>query len=254
MFDTVAGEVAHPRRPLAAHYLAGFESDLQRRLQAGEHILLFGPRGTGKSALLAALRERLQARSIPCALAPQTAALADIVQVCAQAYPRTAIRGLDRRAMATRLRLTAERTPGVLLLDHLRELTNAMIGFLRRLRGGVLGALLCVDVDAPFERERVLQWRRHALTERMPLMPTRNLQRLLLQLGADYGLPPMVAPQRKQLLNAARGRAGWLSECLRQMREPQYWRGGQLHLAALCTDSEIALRHRPGPRLRRGMR
>jgi len=41
-----------------------------------------------------------------------------------------------------RLHMTADRIFGVLLLDHTREITTAMIGFLRRLRGGIIGALL----------------------------------------------------------------------------------------------------------------
>jgi hypothetical protein len=49
---------------------------------------------------------------------------------------------------------------GVLLLDHTREVTTAMIGFLRRRRGGIVGTLLVVDVDSDFERDRLRDWRR----------------------------------------------------------------------------------------------
>jgi len=88
--------------------------------------------------------------------------LADVVTALSQAYPDTDIQPLGRRAMGVRLRLAADRIPGVLLLDHTREVTTAMIGFMRRLKGGIIGALFVVDIDSEFERNRLVDWRRHA--------------------------------------------------------------------------------------------
>jgi energy-coupling factor transporter ATP-binding protein EcfA2 len=122
-------------------YLAAFRRGLAARLQSGSHLMLHGPRGSGKSTLLASMLDYYRSQSIPCAIAPQTLGLPDIVTALSQAYPETDLEGLGRRAVGARLRLVADRVPGVLLLDHTRELTTAMIGFLRHLHGGIVGAL-----------------------------------------------------------------------------------------------------------------
>jgi len=190
-------------------------------------------------------------RSIPCALAPQTLGLADVVTALSQAYPESDLKGLSRRAMGARLRLVADRDPGVLLLDHMRDVTTAMIGFLRHLRGGIVGALLVVDIDSEFEGERLLAWRRHASRVRMPLMPNRRLSRLLQYGWAARDLPELHGKTVQQIVRAARGRVGWLRECMRRLDMPEYWRDGRLRVSTLCIDSEIAIRlNSTGPRTR----
>jgi len=201
------------------------------------------------------MRNYYRSQSVPCAIAPQTLGLPDVVTALSQAYPRTNLEGLGRRAIGMRLRLVAERVPGVVLLDHTREVTTAMIGFLRHLRGGIVGALLVVDIDSEFERERLRTWRRHALCVRMPLMPNPRLRRLLQSSCSACDLPALEPALTRQILHAARGRVGWLRECIHLLKTPDYWRGGRLHIGAVCTDSEIAIREgRRGPRfrLRRG--
>jgi len=193
-----------------------------------------------------------RARLIPCAIAAQTSGLSDIVTALSQAYPEVDIDGLSRRAASLRLRLTADRLSGVLLLDHTRELTTAMIGFLRRLRGGIVGALLAVDIDSDFERERLLGWRRHALCVRMPLIASRGLRRHLLCECARRDMPAIESKVARHIIHAARGRVGWLHECVRRLQMPDYWEGGQLHIGGLCTDTEIAVREGGcGPRMSR---
>lgn len=201
------------------------------------------------------MRNHFVLRSVPCAIAPQTLGLPDVVTALSQAYPNAATEGLGRRALGVRLRLVADRTPGVVLLDHTRELTNATTGFLRRLRGGIIGILLVVDIDSEFERERLRAWRRHALCVRMPLMPNSRLRRLLHSSCSMRPLPAIEPALSRQIVRAARGRVGWLCECIRHLDFPEYWRGGRLHLGALCTDSEITVREgRRGPRIRRPRR
>ena len=233
------------------NYLGAFRGKLAARLQTGSHLMLHGPRGAGKSTLLASMLDYYRSRSIPCAIAPQTLGLPDIVTAMAQAYPQTDLGGLNRRAIGTRLRLVADRIPGVLLLDHTREVTTAMIGFLRHLRGGIVGALLVVDIDSEFERERLLRWRRHALRVRMPLMPNRCVRRLLRLGWTACDLPEIDGKTVQQIVRAARGRVGWLRECMRRLEMPEYWSGGRLRVGALCIDSEIATRlNQRGPRMR----
>jgi hypothetical protein len=135
-----------PEPPAAAYlvrdpslgHLRAFSAELSARLQHGSHLLLHGPRGSGKSTLLAAMRDDYRSRLIPCAIAQQTSGLADIVTALSQAYPDVDLEGLNRRAVGIRLRHSADRVSGVLLLDHTCEVTTAMVGFLRRLRAALL--------------------------------------------------------------------------------------------------------------------
>ena len=152
------------------------------------------------------MRDYYHLHSIPCAIAPQTLGLPDVVTALSQAYPKTDLGSLGRRAIGVRLRIIADRVPGVLLLDHTRELTTAMIGFLRRL-----------------------------------LQSSCSVRAL-------HAIEPALT---RQIVQAARGRVGWLRECVHHLEIPEYWRDGGLHVAALCTDSEIAIREgRRGPRMR----
>lgn len=233
-------------------YLRVFSAALSARLQRGPHLILYGPRGSGKSTLLAAMCDDYRARPIPCAVAGQTSGLPDIVTALSQAYPEVDVEGLSRRAIGLRLRMRADHLSGVLLLDHTREVTTAMVGFLRRLRGGIISALLVVDIDSAFERERLRDWRRHALCVRMPLMSNRRLRRLLLSECVKCHLPTIDPKLVRQIIQAARGRVGWLNECVRRLQMPDYWNGGHLHIGGLCTDIEIAIREGGcGPRMSR---
>jgi predicted ATPase len=243
------GEVQNTRI-VQGRTLRTFTQELGMRLRAGSHLILFGPRGVGKSTLLAVLQEENHALGAPCGLSHATSGLADIVGALAQAYPDIDIEGLSRRVAKARLRSAADRISGVLLLDHATTVTTAMLGYLRRLRGGIAGALLVADVDTEHERERLRAWRIGALSVRMPLTSDRQLHRMLTAALHDGELPELGPSLAQQIAHAARGRVGWLVECIERMHEDEYWRDGRLHLAALCTDTEIALRQsRPGPRM-----
>jgi hypothetical protein len=162
--------------------------------------------------------------------------LPDVVAVLSQAYPKTDLEGLGRRATGSRLRLAADRASGVLLLDHTREVTTAMIAYLRRLRGGIAGALLVVDIDSEFERERLREWRRHALCMRMPLAPNTGLRRLLASANSALDRPKIEAAPLRQIIHTARGRVGWVCECAHLLDQAQYWRNDRLHVGSLCID------------------
>jgi hypothetical protein len=181
--------------------------------------------------------------------------LADISDALSQAYPDINLDGLNRRAARVRLRLAADRVAGVLLLDHMTDMTTAMIGLLRRLKGGTAGALLVADIDSERERERIRFWHRVALPVRMPLETDVRLFNLLLSASQAHGVPRLEPHTVRQIVRIARGRIGWIIECARGLQLEQYWRGGRLHLAALCADTEILLRQaRPGPRMSRRTR
>lgn len=229
-----------------------FCDDLFARLRAGSHLILYGPRGAGKSTLINDLLERSRCTGAPCGLAPRTSGLPDVVAALADAYPSIDISALGRRSARVRLRLAADQVSGVLLLDHATRMTTAMLGYLRRLRGGIAGALLVADVDSPRERQRMRDWHAGALAVRMPLMPNRTLQQFLLAAIQTCGLPQIETRALLQITRLARGRIGWVKECARRLQMPEYWRDGRLHLAVLCTDTEIAIRNsRSGPSILR---
>jgi hypothetical protein len=228
--------------------IQAFGDQLGARLRGGSHLILYGPRGAGKSTLVGELGVQCRAIGTPCGVAPRTLMLPDIVSALVEAYPGTDIQGMGRKAARVRLRLVADSLPGVLLLDHATRMTTAMLGYLRRLRGGIAGTLLVVDVDSPRERERMRDWHAGALSIRMPLMSNRVLHQVLL--AATHSLPEIESRTLRQIVRMARGRIGWIRECTRRLQMHEYWRDDRLHLAVLCMDIELALREtRSGPRL-----
>jgi len=227
-----------------ATQIRSLRSDLLARLRHGEHLMLYGPRGSGKSTLLAELETHLIRAGTPCARVASTCCLNDITRALEQAYPRVDTQEVARRTARARLWRAADVRGGVLLLDHLTDVSNAMVGFLRRLHGGVAGVLLAVDVEVERERQRMKPWRVGALSVRMPPTSASRLRQLLRSSCADRHLP-LPGPQvERRLLRAARGRPGWILQCVQLQTREQYWHDDRLCVALLCTDSEIALRQR----------
>jgi hypothetical protein len=101
----------------------------------------------------------------------------------------------------------------VLLLDHLTDVSNAMVGFLRRLHGGVVGVLLAADFEVERERRRMKPWRLDALSVRMPPTSAPRLSQLPRATCTELRLLPIGPQIELQLLRAARGRPGWILQC-----------------------------------------
>jgi energy-coupling factor transporter ATP-binding protein EcfA2 len=219
-----------------------FRSRLIPRLLDGEHVVLYGPRGSGKSTLLQHLHAAIASRACPCALAPATAHLEDITRALESAYPEIDTAGLARRRARARLRGAADRNEGVLLLDHVTAVSTAMIGFLRRLRGGIAGVVLAVDVETEREVKYLRKRQLGTSTLPMPRLSARRLRRLFRAHCADRSIPRIALRQEDQILRAARGRPGWIVHCARLIDHNRYWRDGHLYVTVLCTDTEIVLR------------
>jgi predicted ATPase len=216
-------------------------SELTDQLSRGRHVTLYGPRGSGKSTLVSQLHRRLLKAGVPCAVAHSTSRLDDITRSLETAYPGVDTKAIARRAARGRLWRAADQRPGVLLLDHLTEVSTAMLGFLRRLRGGFLGVLYVVDVDVERERQRMRARHLPALSVRMPPTPGVRLRRMLRSAYAEQGLS-LDPDAERRILRAAHGRPGWIVECARRMPEARYWHGARLFATVLCSDTEIALR------------
>jgi hypothetical protein len=127
-------------------------------------------------------------------------------------------------------------------LDHVTNVTTAMLGLLRRLRGGIAGVLLAIDVDEERDRRRLPGRQLGISWLPMPLASTRTLHRLFRRYTTDGKRPHITAHQERQIIRAARGRPGWIVQCTRLLPQRRYWRGETLHASVLCIDTEIALR------------
>lgn len=219
-------------------------TELETRLLGGEHLTLFGPRGSGKSTVLTKLHSHFGRLGVPCAYSAVTSSLDDITRALERAYPGILTAEIPRRAARSRLWLAADQRFGILLLDHFSSVSNSMVFFLKRLHGRIAGVLTAVDIDGQRERSRMRRPSRYgAMSVRMPLMPTRQLRRLLHTLteGFDLTLAPSL---ERQLLEAARGRPGWIVKCAELACEPRYWSERGLLVSTLCVDTEAAVRYR----------
>ena len=224
--------------------LRAFRQEMVVRLRQGERLILYGPRGAGKSVLLAHLQRELIRSGVPCGCSLATGHLDDITQALARAYPEVkASAVVKRRTARSRLWIAADRRGGVLLLDHVTAVSNAMVGFMRRLVGGVAGVLLVIDVDVERERQLVRPGRLGGLPRRMPAMPADSLKSLWRRECRKRGLAPVQPEIERRLLRTAAGRPGWIVQCADFAEQSHYWRDGRLALVnLLCADTAIALR------------
>lgn len=221
--------------------LKHFQTELISRLLRGEHVVLYGPLGSGKSVLITEVYRRVAATGAPCAFSETTSCLEDVTHALERAYPEVKVAPTRRRTRG-RLWVAADQKPGVLIFDHVSHVGTAMIGFLRRLRGGVAGVLLAFDVERESERLRLRGRHLGRPFLPMPLSSNARLHRLLRTSCADRQLPRLVSSDARRIVHAARGRIGWIAHCARLIAHPRYWTGATLHTAVLCIDTEIALR------------
>lgn len=218
--------------------------DLLMRLRKGQRVVLYGRRGAGKSTVVAALLENLKQEGIPCGHCAATAHLDDITQALQRAYPKVDVTSIRRRAARSRLWLAADQSQGVLLLDHVAQLSNAMVGFLRHLVGGIVGVLLVLDVDTPRERSKMRPGRLGAVPLQIPPLLPAAMRSVWLEERMRRGLPNLDLRTERQLMHAAEGRPGWLVQCAALAERAHYWREKQLALVnLLCADTEIAVRY-----------
>jgi hypothetical protein len=222
---------------------------IQALALSGETVLVFGPLGIGKTAILGELARRVEQDGRPCAVCPRTERLSDVTQALARCY---LLGGgeLTQRQRRGRAHLAIERHPGILLLDHLLDVGNAVKGYLRSLRGTGLGVVIAVDVENPRDHARV---RARGLSHReiaLPPLPGRYLRRLLAREIEAQQLPNTVSePDGRALVQIARGRPGWIMRLVATASKPRYWRGNHLLVDLLAADVSLAVTRHYGARL-----
>lgn len=233
---------AHPVHPRSTPDRAfrALATKLAASLLRGQHIVLWGPRGSGKTTLLNAVL--LELGDTHCGLCLATSSLDDITRALERAYSDTRTTGLTRRAARSRLWWAADAESGCVLLDHVTRVPTAMKGWLRRLRGGVVGVVLAVDVNSPRERERLRGLKIGCMSTRMPPTASRTLTRLLVHSWKTRTALPLSGSARGRLVRAARGRPGWIMQCAALSADPRYWLDGQLRVHVLSLDTEMRLR------------
>jgi hypothetical protein len=216
---------------------------------SGETVMVYGPLGIGKTAILGELARRAEQAGRPCAICPRTERLSDVTEALVRCYP-TGTDALTQRQRRCRVRLAIERKPGILLLDHLLDVGNAVKGFLRSLRGTGLGVVIAADVEHSRDHARIrtrgLAYRELAL----PPLHSRHLRRLL-DCELRSGRLPYAVPEsdRETLIDIARGRPGWIVRLAVATAQARYWRGDRLLIDLLATDVSMAVTSHYGARL-----
>jgi hypothetical protein len=222
---------------------------IQALALGGETVLVFGPLGSGKTAILDELARRVEQPERPCAFCPRTERLSDITQAFARCYLAGG-EALTQRQRRGRVRLAIERHPGILLLDHLLDVGNAVKGYLRSLRGTGLGVVMAVDVEHPRDHARVrargLAYREIAL----PPLPGRYMRRLLdREIEAQQIPNRLLEADRHALVQVARRRPGWIVRLIAAAAKAHYWRGDHLLVDLLAADVSLAVAQHYGARL-----
>ena len=215
-------------------------SGVFERLGDGEHPILYGPRGSGKSRLLAqctavsAVEDSVRNRALNFLSRRHHPGIAERL-------PRREHRGREStdRAIPTLERggpKTLCAAAGSFLEGQHRDSRFFAVSSWRHRRRAV-----CDRYRLERERMRLRKRARSpALSVRMPLASTAQLRALLHTQCVERGFS--VEPEAAQLLvRTVQGRPGWIVLCTALISHARYWHG-HLYPSLLCTDTEISLR------------
>ena len=215
--------------------------DLTESLLAGRTVLLYGPMGSGKSALMEALARRMKKQRRPFGLCRSTRSLSDITKALLAAYPAVPSEGRTQRQLRSDLVYAAEARPGALLLDHLGDVGTQFKGYLRTMRGTGLGVLLAVDAEVARDHDQLRAMHLAYLEFEIPPLPSRCLHRILDEVLEAAPLPfALTDTDRSALIRMARGRPGWVIRAGRILGDMHYWREGRVQVESLR--AEIMMR------------
>ena len=208
--------------------------DLAEPLLAGRTVLLYGPMGSGKSALLEALARSMKKQRRPCGFCPSSRSLCDITEALLAAYPAVRRQGRTQRQLRSDLVYAVEARPGALLLDHLGDVGTQFKGYLRTMRGTGLGVLLAADTEVARDHDQLRAMHLAFLEVEVPPMLSRCLHRILDEALEAAPLPfALTDTDRSALIRMARGRPGWVIWAGRILGGIHYWQDGRVLLESL---------------------
>lgn len=211
----------------------------------GHTVLVFGPLGIGKTAILTGATRFLRGRGMPFGLSGRTETFRDLVQGLEEMYPGLEAHGRGHRQIRNRLRLEAESRPGVLVLDHLGSIGTAARGLLRYVRGLGLGILIGADVEHPRDHAWLRGLRLSHREYRVPPLPRRDLRRVLdAALRGVRMLQPLGEEDASAMVDKAMGRPGWIVRMASRLEQARYWSHGRLLVNLLAIDVSVETKER----------
>lgn len=210
--------------------------ELMSHVESGHTVLLYGPYGIGKTAILLQVRERLRKSREPCAFASRTQTLADVTRALADVYAAPCG---SARALRSRLQLAIEAHPGALLLDDVKSAGAALKGFLRRLDGTGLGVVLAANAENDRDHAALRAMRLAYREVRVPGLASRHMRRILELSVAEF-TPAAISPHDSSaLLEIAAGRPGILRFLVSRLSDVRFWNGAALRLEMLRSEAAI---------------
>ncbi len=213
---------------------------LHSRLSEGRTILLYGPKGSGKTTILKNVARRIKKDRRPCGLCKMTRALSDVTGALLQAYPSVSTKSRSRRSVRFALDTAVEANPGILLLDHVHAVGTQVRGFLRSLLGTGLGVLMAADVEGERDHRKYRAMRLAYEEETVPPLPGRYMRCIFRNAVPDDALPfPLTEADLRGLLRCARGRPGWIIRMGELLQLENYWHKGRvlkesIYIQLLC--------------------
>jgi len=200
----------------------------------GQTVLLYGPMGIGKTAIMEAVGRSVKKQNRPCGFARRTRSLSEMTEALLAAYPNAQRDGRTQRQIRGDLSDAIENQPGVLLLDHLHDVSTQFKGYLRSLRGTGLGVLLAADVEVPRDHARFRSMHLAYREMEVPPLPSRYMHRVLMNSLSEQSLPNSLKDADCfALVKVAHGRPGWIPMICELLQRTDYWSRGHVRVASM---------------------
>jgi hypothetical protein len=204
----------------------------------GRRVLVHGPWGVGKTALLCEAARAARQAGILVGYRASTRRLEDVMAALEQAYGSATVDLPTTRQRRSSLRLACEIDRGVILLDGFRARGSALVGFLRSLRGKQLAVIAAVDVEHP--RDLASARAGGVAYQEMAVPPLTGpaLRRHLDQLIAVSPPPPFAlgTEARRTVLRLSHGCPGVLGRIWARLGQARYWHEGAPLTEAIGAD------------------
>jgi predicted ATPase len=200
---------------------------------SGEHAILFGPAGIGKTALLRAVEAAVVEQGVRVGFSEGVRSLADVTSTLGRAYPDVEIRAVSARVGRSRLRNAAEASASVLLLDDVRSAGTMLKGLLRSFRGTGTGVLLAVDVNDGRDHSRMRGWRLARREIAIPRLHANSIRAIIHSALGSGARHPIVADDLRAIVQASEGLPGRALSLVARLAAPSSWRDGRIRVGSL---------------------